>query len=117
MSYTRDEQKEIILRSIGKRIQEYRQRIGLSQEQVAERAGISQNHVSRLEQGTHDPHFYTILQVAKVLNIPLDGLVSDFSEENINIFLQNIKDDVENMSQNQLDMLKDAIGIIKKYKF
>lgn len=117
MSYTRDEQKEIILRSIGKRIQEYRQRIGLSQEQVAERAGISQNHVSRLEQGKHDPHFYTILQVAKVLNIPLDGLVSDFSEENINIFLQDIKDDVENMSQNQLDMLKDAIGIIKKYKF
>ena len=47
MSYTRDEQKEIILRSIGKRIQEYRQRIGLSQEQVAERAGICLLYTSR----------------------------------------------------------------------
>lgn len=117
MSENNIDEKDAVLRNIGKRIQEYRQRAGLSQEQAAEMAGISQNHMSRPEQGRHDPHFYMIIQIAKALNVPLDAFAEDLAKDNINIFLQNIKDDIGTMSLRQLEMLKDAIDVIKKYDF
>ena len=58
-----------------------------------------------------------IYKIAKVLNVPIDTFATDFEEDNSNIFLSTIKSDVENMSKKQLDMLRDSIETIKKYKF
>ena len=110
-------EKEIIIKSVGKRIQECRQKAGWTQEQLAEKAGISQKHISRIEQGYHDTHFTLIYKIAKVLDVSIDTFAIDFAEDNANIFLQSIKADVEHMSQKQMDMLRDSIATIKKYKF
>ncbi len=58
-----------------------------------------------------------IYKIAKVLNVPIDTFAKDFEEDNINIFLSTIKSDVEPMSKNQLNMLKDFIETIKNYNF
>ena len=59
-------EKEQITKSVGKRIQECRQKAGLTQEQLSEKSGISQKHISRIEQGYHDTHF-TMIYVAHKL--------------------------------------------------
>ena len=110
-------EKEQITNCVGKRIQECRQKAGLTQEQLSEKSGISQKHISRIEQGYHDTHFTMIYKIAKALNVPIDTFAIDFEEDNSNIFLSTIKSDVENMSKKQLDMLRDSIEIIKKYEF
>ena len=110
-------EKEQIIKSVGKRIQECRQNAGLTQEQLSEKSGISQKHISRIEQGYHDTHFTMIYKIAKVLNVPIDTFAIDFEEENPNIFLVAIREDVEHMSKKQLDMLRDSIETIKKYQF
>ena len=110
-------EKEQITKNVGKRIQECRQKAGLTQEQLSEISGISQKHISRIEQGYHDTHFTMIYKIAKALNVPIDTFAMDFEEDNSNIFLSTIQADVENMSKKQLDMLRDSIETIKKYEF
>ena len=110
-------EKEQITKCVGKRIQECRQKAGLTQEQLSEISGISQKHISRIEQGYHDTHFTMIYKIAKALNVPIDTFAMDFEEDNSNIFLSTIQADVENMSKKQLDMLRDSIETIKKYEF
>ena len=110
-------EKDDILKNIGHRIQECRTAAKLTQEQLAEMVGISQKHISRLERGIHVPHFDVIIKIAQALDVPVDAFVTDLSASNVNIFLQNIKEDIEGMSQNQLSLIKEGILAIKKYKF
>lgn len=110
-------EKEQITKGVGKRIQKYRQLAGLTQEQLSEKSGISQKHISRIEQGYHDTHFTMIYKIAKALNVPIDAFAIDFEDDNPNIFLNTIKSDIENMSKKQLNMLRDSIETIMKYEF
>lgn len=112
-----EDEKNNMLKGIGQRIQKYRLEKKLTQEQLAEMTGISQKHISRLERGIHAPHFDMIIKIAKALDVSTDIFIDDLSADNINIFLQNIKGDVEGMSQYQLSLVKDMILSIKKYKF
>ena len=116
MSIERAE-KERIIKCVGKRIKECRQKAGLTQEQLSEISEISQKHISRIEQGYHDTHFTMIYKIAKALNVPVDNFAIDFEDDNSNIFLSTIKADIEKMSKKQLDMLRDSIETIKKYEF
>lgn len=112
-----DSEKKAMLQNIGCKLQKYRKEANLTQEQLAELADVSQKHISRLERGLHVPHFDMIIKIAKVLSVPTDAFVEDFSADNINIFLQNMKPEIEGMSQNQLSFLKTLIRTIKQYHF
>lgn len=112
-----EDEKNNMLKGIGQRIQKCRLEKKLTQEQLAEMTGISQKHISRLERGIHTPHFDIIIKIAKALDVSTDIFIEDLSADNINIFLQSIKGDVEGMSQYQLSLVKDMILSIKKYKF
>jgi transcriptional regulator with XRE-family HTH domain len=62
--------------TIGQRVRARRQELGLSQQEVAFRAGISIGIVHRLETGrTTDPHFSTLEGLAKALSINVEDLV------------------------------------------
>lgn len=112
-----DNEDENNLKNVGSRIQKCRKAAGLTQRQLSDITGISENHISRVERGIHIPNFDIMVKIAKALDVSIDVFVEDLSTDNINIFLENIKDDVEGMSQNQLSLVKDTIVSIKKYKF
>lgn len=59
---------------ISSRIRELRKKAGMTQTQLAEKAGIPQSHVSRLENGEHSPSFTTLEKIAMALNVPVSKL-------------------------------------------
>ena len=60
-------------RLIGVRIKSLRRGRGLTQEQVAERADLSVNYLSRIERGLENPTLETLLSLAKALKVePFD---------------------------------------------
>lgn len=59
---------------LGKRIREYRKRIGLTQFQLAERLGIDDKHLSRIELGKNMPQANTIVRLAEVFRIDIKDL-------------------------------------------
>lgn len=56
---------------IGARFKAARQALGMSQDKLAELAGITQKQVSRLEAGRVDAQFDTFSRVATALGKPL----------------------------------------------
>ena len=59
----------------GMRLKELRERRGLTQEKLAELAGVSRAYLSRLEMGLHDPPLSRLRALAKALKAKVADLV------------------------------------------
>jgi transcriptional regulator with XRE-family HTH domain len=55
--------------ALGTNLREARQRLGLTQEQVAERSGVHFTEVSRIEAGKRDPRISTLERLAKAVEM------------------------------------------------
>jgi transcriptional regulator with XRE-family HTH domain len=53
----------------GKAIKRRREQLKMTQEELADKSGLPQSHISRLEAGKHAPTRQTIERVAKALKI------------------------------------------------
>lgn len=49
-----------------------RKELGITQKELAERAGMHQSQLSRIENAKHDPRLSTIIQIAEALNMRVD---------------------------------------------
>jgi transcriptional regulator with XRE-family HTH domain len=54
---------------LGPRLREARERLELTQEEVAERRGVHATEVSRIEAGKRDPQVSTLLRLAKAVEV------------------------------------------------
>jgi transcriptional regulator with XRE-family HTH domain len=63
------------LRALANRIKELRDQKGISQEELAHRAGLSRTGMGFLETGKRWPRLDTLMKVADGLNITLDELL------------------------------------------
>jgi transcriptional regulator with XRE-family HTH domain len=54
---------------LGGNVRRARKRLGLSQEQVAQRSGVHATEVSRIEAGERDPRVSTVERLAKAAEI------------------------------------------------
>ena len=57
------------LRAVGAEIRRHRMMQGLSQEQLAERAGLHRNHVGFLERGERSASLRSLFAVARALHV------------------------------------------------
>jgi len=55
---------------LGSNLRSARKRLGLTQEQVAERSGVHPTEISRIEAGKRDPRASTLERLAKAVEIP-----------------------------------------------
>jgi transcriptional regulator with XRE-family HTH domain len=53
----------------GNRLREARERLGLTQEEVAQRSGVHATEVSRMEAGKRDPKISTLRRLAKAVEV------------------------------------------------
>jgi transcriptional regulator with XRE-family HTH domain len=60
---------------MAQRIQEIRERRGLTQEQLALKAGISRGYLARLETARHDPTLTTLEKLAEALGVKVGRLL------------------------------------------
>ena len=66
---------------LSEKIYKFRRKSGLSQEQLAEKIGVSRQAISKWERGTSTPELGKLLELSKCFNITLDELVK---EETVN---------------------------------
>lgn len=72
------------MEGFGERIRELRKERGITNYEMAERLGISRNTLTNWERGEKEPHSVEILEeMAKVLNVPLEILLVDEKEVNL----------------------------------
>lgn len=72
----------------GTRLREVRLKRGLSQQELAERVGLPQPHVSAMESGAKFPNLLTVLRLAVALECKVMQLVGVFDKTDLASILQ-----------------------------
>lgn len=67
--------KKRVVIKFGKRLQEERLKQNLSQEKLAEIAGVHRNYIGFLERAERDPSLSYIEKIAKALKVKISNLV------------------------------------------
>jgi transcriptional regulator with XRE-family HTH domain len=62
---------------LGTNLKAARKRLGLTQEQVAERSGVHATEISRIEAGKRDPQVSTLRRLAKAVEVPPGQLLDE----------------------------------------
>ena len=75
---------------IGSRIRTAREENNLTQEELAEKVGMSKNAISNIENGCVEAQFKNIILITKALNISIDYLVQDDVSDEEKIYLHEI---------------------------
>ena len=66
---------------LGKRIKFLREKEHLTQEKLAEKAGISLDYLGKIEVNINKPGLKTLLKLADALNVPIEELFKGLSNE------------------------------------
>lgn len=70
--------------TFGKKLQQIRKTKGLTQEKLAELAGVHEKHISKLELGTYKPSFDTLNKVLTALDLKIDEVGLNLEKVSVN---------------------------------
>lgn len=68
---------EAITKIIGERLRNYRLKAKMSQENLAELAGVHPTYIGQLERGEKNPTIESIEKIARALHLPLEELFAN----------------------------------------
>lgn len=74
--------------AIARRVREYRQQIGLTVGQLAERSGISKGMLSKIENAQASPSLATLARLSAAINVPVTSFFRGLEEEHDAIFVR-----------------------------
>lgn len=92
--------------ALSERLYELRKKSGLSQEQLAERLGVSRQAVSKWESGKSVPESDTLISLSAYYHVTLDYLVNDHD-----VTSEEASGAEENLTKNQHGRIKRGLGI------
>lgn len=75
--------RDEILRLFGERLRELRIERGLSQERLAELAGLDRNYIGQIERAERNVALVNIVRIAKALEIEPGGLFAVFTAQRL----------------------------------
>ena len=71
---------KMINKVVGRNFRKYRRVAGLTQESIAEKANVTIEYLSKLENGTYNARITTIIDLCRAVSITPTLLLADFSE-------------------------------------
>lgn len=98
---------------IGQRIRKFRKAHGLSQEELAERVNISTTHMSHIETGNTKLSLPVLVDIAAVLEIRTDDLLSDGGAVAAGSALEEIAAVLDRCTSAEAKVLTDVVRVAK----
>lgn len=98
---------------IGQRIRRYRKACALSQEQLAEKVGISATHMSHIETGNTKLSLQVFVDIADALSVPTDKLLHDRPQIDRTAMRQELLETLDSCSGRDMCVLVDVINAFK----
>lgn len=95
--------------SLGNNLFQARKKVGLSQETVAEKLGISRQTISKWETDETVPDIYQAKKLAKIYNLSLDELIE------FDIDVKEIEEIIKNTNEEKEDKINWTNAWSKKY--
>lgn len=70
-------ERDTNLVAIGLRIKGFRLSLGMSQEELSDRADLHRTYISSVESGARNISVINLIKIAEALNVPVTSLLSD----------------------------------------
>lgn len=70
-----------VLARFGKTLRELRTERGLSQDELAARAGLDRNYIGMIERGERNPAIVNVVKIAQALDVPPSELFRSFDKQ------------------------------------
>jgi len=83
---------------IGKRIKQCRERIGLTQEQFAEKTGLTTNYISTVERGASFPRCEKLILILNGLEVSADAIFCDVLTHSTNYKAAALSEELDTLS-------------------
>lgn len=99
---------------IGKRVREFREKKGMTQEMLSERSGISVNHLSHIECANTKVGLPTLVKVANALDATIDDFLCDSMPQIKSPFVNAITELAEDCSTEEIRMYTAVLQIMKQ---
>lgn len=94
---------------IGQKIRKFRRAQGLSQEELAEKIGISVTHMSHIETGNTKLSLPVFVDIAKVLDVQTDDILNDRCVVSGTKANRELSEILESCTAEQLSMITDVV--------
>ena len=104
--------------TIGKHIQQHRFELDKTQEEIAEKANISKNYLSKIETGKSAGRLDKYYSIAKALGVTIDMLIDNTSNRassDNQLFYNQLLSLISSLSLNQRKMLIEFIELLRNH--
>ena len=101
--------------NLGKKIKEYRKLNNITQQELANKLGISRSTLSYYENGEVEPNIYTLLKLSEIMNCSMDYLFSIEVLDNTDVkidyssYINNNEKTINTPKNNYVDELKKLL--------
>lgn len=102
----------MIDKRIGKRIKECRERLGLTQEQFAEKTGLTPNYISTLERGASFPRCDKLILIMNALETNADAIFCDVLEHSADYQASVLSRRLEALSPREQKRILDILELM-----
>jgi|GEM_PF-566888 len=96
-------------------VKQFKNLIGISQEVLAEKSGITYQYLGKIERGVAKPSIEVINNIALALNIDVCDLFSNNQKNDENIIEQKLISRFNYLSKGQQDLLFEYINTLKGF--
>ena len=95
----------IMEKIIGKRIQEYRKKKGMTQEELSEIIDITPHFLSSLERGVYNIKLGTLVKILNTLDISADEVFCDVVNKSFSVTSTRLSQKLEELPKNEQERI------------
>ena len=99
---------------IGRRVRKLREERHLTQEALAEAAGVSVPYVSHIERGIKKPSLVTLLRLSAALDVTVDTILRGNQPSEANAFFSDVQDLLNDCGQKERKVLLEIAAAVKQ---
>ncbi len=100
---------------IGKRIREERLILRLTQEQLAEKAGLNESYVGQIERGTKNPSLESLIKLSAALGVTIDFLLQDVLDLRKTELIRELSTVVATRNDDEIRLLINISRLVSNY--
>lgn len=104
---------ELNFKAIGKRIKIARIKTNLTQEAVADKIGVTPQHVSNIETGNSRVSLTTLVAIANLLSVSVDELLCDTVLQSKSVFTKEADEIFSDCNEYEVRVLVDVLKATK----
>lgn len=95
--------------ALGKRIRSQRKLLGMTQEELSEKVGVSCSFIGHIERGSRKLSLETLVNISEALNISCDALLQDSLNGSRSV-------ETSGMNERNLKLLNEIASVLREGK-